>query len=121
MHLAMQRLEQADIDYLEHQLARLSSRTAAERVDADMAFHGRLYELSGFPPLQGLWPQMEIFTRKFLSMSRRLIARAKIQQNHRAIMEALTDRARHARHRAVTDRIRPTSVGLAGRAARHGP
>jgi len=120
MHLAMKRLEQADIDYLEHQLARLSSRTAAERVDADMAFHGRLYELSGFPPLQGLWPQMEIFTRKFLSMSRRLISRAKIQQNHRAIMEALTDRDLDALDRAITDHMRQTSVVLAGRDGRNG-
>jgi len=118
MHLAMQRLDQSDIDYLEHQLARLSSRTAAERVDADMAFHARLYELSGFPPLQGLWPQMEIFTRKFLSTSRRLISKDKIQQNHRAIMEALAARDVDALDHAITDHMQQTSVLLAGRGGR---
>ena len=114
MRLAMQRLEAADLDYLEHQLARLSSRIDAERVDADMAFHARLYELSGFPPLQSLWPQMETFTRKFLSMSRRLISKAKIEQNHRAIMEALANRDSAALDRAITDHMRQTSVVLAG-------
>ena len=114
MRLAMERLEQPDLDYLEHQLARLSSRVEAERVDADMAFHARLYELSGFPPLQSLWPQMETFTRKFLSMSRRLISKAKIEQNHRAIMEALANRDSAALDRASTDHMRQTSVLLAG-------
>ena len=118
MHLAMQRLDQRDIDYLEHQLARLSSRTTAERVDADMAFHARLYELSGFPPLQGLWPQMETFTRKFLSMSRRLISKEKIRQNHRAILEALAARDVEALDRAITDHMHQTSVLLAGRDGR---
>lgn len=114
MRLAMQRLEQTDIDYLEHQLARLSSRTEAERVDADMAFHARLYELSGFPPLQSLWPQMETFTRKFLSMSRRLISQAQIQQNHRAIMGALAAGDVGALEHAITDHMHQTSVLLAG-------
>ena len=63
---------------------------------------------------------MEIFTRKFLSMSRRLISRAKIQQNHRAIMEALTDRDLDALDRAITDHMRQTSVVLAGRDGRNG-
>jgi DNA-binding GntR family transcriptional regulator len=114
MRLAMQRLAPADIGYLEHQLARLSSRTEGERVDADMAFHSRLYELSGFPPLQSLWPQMETFTRKFLSMSRRLISKTKIEQNHRAIMEALTTRDVDALDRAIRDHMHQTSVLLAG-------
>jgi DNA-binding GntR family transcriptional regulator len=114
MRLAMRRLDQGDVDYLEHQLARLSSRSEAERVDADMAFHARLYELSGFPPLQSLWPQMETFTRKFLSMSRRLISRAKIQQNHRAIMEALAAKNIGALDQAITDHMRQTAVLLAG-------
>lgn len=114
MRLAMSRLKQPDLDYLEHQLARLSSRTAAERVDADMAFHARLYELSGFPPLQGLWPQMETFTRKFLSTSRRLISKEKIQQNHHAIMRALADGDVAALDDAITDHMRQTSVLLEG-------
>ena len=81
-------------------------------------FHARLYELSGFPPLQGLWPQMEIFTRKFLSTSRRLISKEKIQQNHRAIMEALAARDVDALDRAITDHMQQTSVLLAGRGGR---
>jgi DNA-binding GntR family transcriptional regulator len=114
MRLAMQRLEPADIQYLEHQFSRLGSRNEAERVDADMAFHARLYDLSGFPPLQSLWPQMETFTRKFLSMSRRLISKAKIEQNHRAIMEALTTNDVNALDRAIRDHMRQTSALLAG-------
>jgi DNA-binding GntR family transcriptional regulator len=115
MRLAMGKLVPADIDYLEHQLARLSSRTAADRVEADMAFHARLYELSGFPPLQGLWPQMEVLTRKFLSTSRRLISQEKVKENHRAIMEALTKRDESALDQAIRDHMRQTSVLLSGR------
>jgi len=115
MRLAMGKLAQADIEYLEHQLAQLSSRTATDRVEADMAFHARLYDLSGFPPLQGLWPQMEFLTRKFLSTSRRLISREKIKQNHRAIMEALTERNESALDDAILDHMRQTSVLLSGR------
>ena len=115
MRLAMERLSQADVEYLEHQLGRLSSRTAAERVEADMAFHARLYELSGFPPLQSLWPQMEVLTRKFLSTSRRLISKEKVRQNHRAIMEALAARNVSAIDGAIRDHMRQTSVLLSGR------
>ena len=115
MRLAMGKLVQADIDYLKHQLTRLSARTAAERVEADMAFHARLYELSGFPPLQGLWPQMEVLTRKFLSTSRRLISKEKVKQNHKAIMEALTERDLAALDAAIRDHMRQTSVLLSGR------
>jgi DNA-binding GntR family transcriptional regulator len=113
----MKALTQADLDYLEHQLARLTAGNNAERIDADLAFHARLYELSGFPPLQGLWPQMEILTRKFLSMSRRLVSREKIRQNHRGIMQALVDRDSEALEQAIKDHMRQTSVVLSGRTA----
>lgn len=117
LELAMKTLSQADIDYLEHQLARLSARNNADRIDADLAFHARLYELSGFPPLQGLWPLMESLTRKFLSMSRRLVSPEVIRQNHRAIMQALVDRDSDALDRAIKDHMRQTSVMLSGRTA----
>ena len=115
LQLAMKALSAADIDYLENQLVRLSARNNADRIDADMAFHSRLYELSGFPPLQGLWPQVEILTRKFLSMSRRLVSPATIRQNHRAIMQAIVDRDAEALDKAIKDHMRQTSIVLAGR------
>lgn len=115
MRLAMERLTPADIGYLEHQLALLSSTSNAERIDADMAFHARLYDLSGFPPLQGLWPQMEVLTRKFLSTSRRLISRDKIKENHEALMAALSERDAAALEDAIQAHMRQTSVLLAGR------
>lgn len=115
MRLAMDRLAPADVDYLEHQLARLSSHSAADRVEADMAFHARLYDLCAFPPLQGLWPQMEVLTRRFLSTSRRLISREIIKQNHRAIMEALTERDPAALDTAIEDHMRQTSFLLSGK------
>ncbi|MDQ6720081.1 MAG: GntR family transcriptional regulator [Candidatus Dormibacteraeota bacterium] len=115
LRLAMKALSQADLDYLEHQLARLTARSNAERIDADLAFHARLYELSGFAPLQGLWPLMESLTRKFLSMSRRLGSVEKSRQNHRAIMQALVDRDGEALDEAIKDHMRQTSLVLAGR------
>ena len=57
---------------------------------------------------------METFTRKFLSMSRRLISKAKIEQNHRAIMEALSTGDVNALDRAIRDHMRQTSALLAG-------
>jgi DNA-binding GntR family transcriptional regulator len=117
LQLAMKALTQADLDYLEHQLSRLNAGNNAERIDADLAFHARLYELSGFPPLQGLWPMMEILTRKFLSMSRRLISLEKIRQNHRAIMVALVDRDIDALDQAIKDHMRQTNVLLSGKTA----
>jgi DNA-binding GntR family transcriptional regulator len=109
MRLAMGNLRNVDIEYLEHQLARLGARSGAERVDGDMAFHRRLYELTGFPPLQSLWPQIEILTRKILSMSRRLGSVEKTKQNHQAIMQALVKGDEDALERAISGHMRQTA------------
>lgn len=116
MRLAMKALSQADHDYLERQLDRLAARTISERIDADMAFHERLYELSGFPPLQSLWPQIEALTRKFFSTSRRLTDAEQIKHTHRAIMRALTDEDEEALEEALQLHMRQTSLLMKGRA-----
>lgn len=114
MRLAIKRLQQADRDYLEHQLTQLGARKATERIDADLAFHRRLYELSGFPPLQSLWPQIEILTRKILSMSLRLSSNVTTLESHRSIMEALVSGDEVGLERAVRDHMRLFAVVLEG-------
>ncbi len=121
MRLAMKALGQADHDYLERQLDRLAARTISERIDADMAFHARLYELSGFPPLQSLWPQIEALTRKFFTSSRRLIETEQIKHTHRSIMQALTDGDERALEDAIKLHMRQTSLLMEGRAVPDAP
>lgn len=115
MRLAMKSLRKSDVEYLEHQLSRLEARTTAERIDADMAFHRRLYELSGFPPLQSLWPQIEILTRKILAMSRRLSSIQKTKHQHLSIMQALVKGDEDGLERAIQDHMRQTAVVFEGR------
>lgn len=109
MRMAMHKLTASDKGYLQHQVDRLESRVPADRIDADMAFHRRLYELTGFLPLQGLWPQMEILTRKILSMSRRLGSVKQTTYNHQAILDALLDGDDAALQRAIQGHMRQTA------------
>jgi DNA-binding GntR family transcriptional regulator len=115
MRLAMKSLRKPDVEYLEHQLGRLDARTTAEQIDADMAFHRRLYELTGFPPLQSLWPQIEILTRKILSMSRRLGSTETTKHNHQSIMKSLVKGDVDGLERAIRDHMRQTAVVFGGR------
>lgn len=115
LRLAMNALTPADQEYLERQLGHLGARSVSERIDADMAFHARLYELSGFPPLQSLWPQIEALTRKFFSTSRLLIENDQIKHTHRAIMQALNDGDEVALEEANRLHMRTTSLLLEGR------
>jgi GntR family transcriptional regulator of gluconate operon len=109
MRMAMQNMSDSDKEYLQHQVDRLDSRTPADRIDADMAFHRRLYELTGFLPLQGLWPQMEILTRKILSMSGRLGSVKQTTHNHQAILDALLGSDDAALQRAIQGHMRQTA------------
>lgn len=115
VRLAMKNLKKDDIDYLEHQIGRLASRVTSERVDADMAFHRRLYELTAFPPLQNMWPQIEILTRKILSMARRLGSVANTQHNHQSIMRALVKGDEEALERAIRAHMQQTIALFEGR------
>jgi DNA-binding GntR family transcriptional regulator len=109
MRMAMQNLKDSDKEFLQHQVHRLDSRTPADRIDADMAFHRRLYELTGFPPLQALWPQMEILTRKILLMSRRLGSVKQTTDNHQAILDALLGGDERALNHAIQGHMRQTA------------
>jgi DNA-binding GntR family transcriptional regulator len=111
----MERLQPSDAEYLERLLKQFDARTVSQRIDADMAFHGYLYELSGFALLQGLWPQMEVLTRKFVSMSRRISSAETTRENHRAILTALTTRDAQAVDRAVEAHMHQTAAVLEGR------
>ena len=115
LRLAMERLKPSDVEYLERQLKQLDARSVSHRINADMAFHGYLYELSGFPLLQGLWPQMEVITRKFVSMSRRISSAETTRENHRAILTALATRDEHGLDRAIESHMRQTAAVLEGR------
>jgi len=112
----MKNLKKDDVDYLEHQIGRLASRVTSERVDADMAFHRRLYELTGFPPLQNMWPQIEVLTRKILSMARRLGSVENTQHNHQSIMRALVKGDEEALERAIRAHMQQTTALFEGRA-----
>jgi DNA-binding GntR family transcriptional regulator len=114
LRLAMNALGPADIDYLEHQLARIASRRVSDRVDADMAFHARIYELSGFAPLQGLWPTMESLTRKFLHTSRSFLSTETLLRTHRSILDALAKRDEAMIEEAAREHMRHTALLLAG-------
>ena len=116
VRLAMKNLKKDDVDYLEHQIGRLASRVTSERVDADMAFHRRLYELTGFPPLQNMWPQIEVLTRKILSMARRLGSVENTQHNHQSIMRALVKGDEEALERAIRAHMQQTTARFEGRA-----
>ncbi|TMC72239.1 MAG: GntR family transcriptional regulator [Chloroflexi bacterium] len=116
VRLAMKNLKKDDVDYLEHQIGRLASRVTSERVDADMAFHRRLYELTGFPPLQNMWPQIEVLTRKILSMARRLGSVENTQHNHQSIMRALVKGDEEALERAIRAHMQQTTALFEGRA-----
>lgn len=109
MRMAMHNLGDSDREYLQHQVERLDSRTPADRIDADMAFHRRLYELTGFSPLQTLWPQMEVLTRKTLSMSRRLGSVKQTAQNHQAILQAVLNGDDAALQAAIQSHMRQTA------------
>jgi DNA-binding GntR family transcriptional regulator len=109
MRMAMHNLTDSDKEYLQHQVDRLDSRTPADRIDADMAFHRRLYELTGFPPLQSLWPQMEVLTRKILSMSRRLGSVKQTTHNHQAILQAVLNANDAALQAAIQGHMRQTA------------
>jgi DNA-binding GntR family transcriptional regulator len=112
--LAMNALGPADIDYLEHQIGRIASKRLSDRVDADMAFHARIYELSGFAPLQGLWPTMESLTRKFLYTSQSFLSTGTLIRTHRAILAALTERDEAMIEEAAREHMRHTALLLAG-------
>jgi DNA-binding GntR family transcriptional regulator len=114
MRLAMKSLHKEDIEYLEHQVSRMYGRTANERIDADMAFHRRLYELTQFPPLQGLWPQIEVLTRRILSMSHRIGSTEATNHNHGAIMQALVAADQAELDRAIRDHMHQIAVVFEG-------
>jgi DNA-binding GntR family transcriptional regulator len=114
LRLAMDALGAADIEYLEHQLGRLAAKRLSDRVDADMAFHARVYELSGFAPLQGLWPTMESLTRKFLYTSRRFLSTDTLLRTHRMILNALAERDEAMIEQAAREHMRHTALLLAG-------
>lgn len=121
LRLAMARLKPSDIEFLERLLLRFDARTVTERINADMAFHGYLYERSGFPLLQGLWPQMEVLTRKFVFMSRPLSSAETTRDNHRAILKALIGHDEKALDRAVTVHMQQTAEVLKGRVGHDTP
>lgn len=114
LRLAMNALGPADIDYLEHQIRLIGAKRVSNRVDGDMAFHARIYELSGFAPLQGLWPTMESLTRKFLYTSRSFLSTETLIRTHKAILAALADRDEAALEEAAREHTRHTSMLLEG-------
>jgi DNA-binding GntR family transcriptional regulator len=114
LRLAMNALGPADIDYLEHQIRLIGAKRVSDRVDGDMAFHARIYELSGFAPLQGLWPTMESLTRKFLYTSRSFLSTETLIRTHKAILAALADRDQAALEEAAREHTRHTSMLLEG-------
>ncbi len=79
-----------------------------------MAFHARIYELSGFAPLQGLWPTMESLTRKFLYTSRSFLSTETLIRTHKAILAALADRDEAALEEAAREHTRGSAHAAGG-------
>ena len=114
--LAIEHLSEADIDQLTQLVRRIGSSgvTTAARVEADVAFHRRIYELADFPMLLGIWEQMEVLTRR-LAMSRPVAERKSTQAVHAAILEALLSRDNARVETAVEDHMQQTWALLGSR------
>lgn len=103
--LAMQRMTPADLEELQGYVQLIGqSVSVAARVDADMAFHRRIYELADFPPLASLWEQLEMLTRRLRPVS----AAALTYGIHRDIVDALAKRDEAELNRALDVHMKHT-------------
>ena len=84
--LAVAHIEPAHVLQFEHDLEVIrTADSVAARLDADMAFHKRIYHLSEFSPLAALWDQMELHIRRLRPIS----ASSVTYGVHRAILDSL--------------------------------
>lgn len=114
--LAMERLTETDSEQLSQAVRRIGSSgaTTAARVEADVAFHRRIYELTDFPTLIGIWEQTEVITRR-LAMSRPVAEHKTTQAVHAAILEALVSRDAARVEAAVEGHMQQTWALLGSR------
>lgn len=122
--LAMEHITDADMDQLTLLVRRIGSSgvTTAARVQADVTFHRRIYELADFPTLLGIWEQTEVITRR-LAMSRPVAEHKTTQAVHAAILEALVSRDAARVEAAVDGHMEQTWALLGSRppySSRHG-
>jgi DNA-binding GntR family transcriptional regulator len=114
--LAMEHLTDSDVELLTQLVRRIGSSgvTTAARVEADVAFHRRIYELADFPTLLGIWEQTEVITRR-LAMSRPVAEHKTTQAVHAAILEALVSRDAARVEAAVEGHMQQTWALLGSR------